>query len=179
MRAYTAEELTAVFHGAGPLIMALAIMVSTFGCDNGIILSGARVYYAMAQDKLFFKRTGVLNKNSVPGIALIFQAIWAGLLCLSGTYSDLLDYVIFAVLIFYILTIYGIFRLRKKLPDAERPYRAFGYPIIPGMYILIAAAISVDLLILKPQFTWPGLMIVLSGIPVYYLWKRFPLTNNR
>ena len=170
---------TMIFGEAAAIIMAVMIMVSTFGCNNGLILSGARVYYAMAQDKLFFKRTGVLNKNSVPGIALIFQAIWAGLLCLSGTYSDLLDYVIFAVLIFYILTIYGIFRLRKKLPDAERPYRAFGYPIIPGMYILIAAAISVDLLILKPQFTWPGLMIVLSGIPVYYLWKRFPLTNNR
>jgi APA family basic amino acid/polyamine antiporter len=162
-----------IFGEPAVIIMSLLIMVSTFGCNNGLILSGARVYYAMAKDNLFFKKTGNLNKNSVPGFALMVQAIWASLLCLSGTYSNLLDYVIFAVLIFYILTITGIFLLRKKRPDAERPYKAWGYPVVPALYILCAAAISIDLLIFKPMYTWPGMIIVLLGIPVYFIWNKF------
>ncbi len=162
-----------IFGSTAAIIMAVLIMISTFGCNNGLILSGARVYYAMAKDKLFFKKTGDLNKNSVPGFALAVQAVWASLLCLSGTYNDLLDYVIFAVLIFYILTILGIFRLRRIRPDADRPYKAWGYPIVPALYILCAAAICVDLLIFKPMYTWPGVVIVLLGIPVYFLWKKF------
>jgi APA family basic amino acid/polyamine antiporter len=162
---------TMIFGGSGALIMAVLIMISTFGCNNGLILSGARVYYAQAKNGLFFKKAGKLNKNSVPGNALIVQGIWAGLLCLSGTYGDLLDYVIFAVLIFYILTVVGIFRLRRIRPDAERPYKAVGYPVLPALYVILAAAISLDLLIYKPTYTWPGLIIVLMGIPVYYLWK--------
>ena len=162
-----------IFLGApAVIIMAVLIMVSTFGCNNGLILSGARVYYAMAKDNLFFKKAGLLNKNSVPANALIVQAVWAGILCLSGTYGQLLDYVIFAVLIFYMLTIAGIFILRKKSPDAERPYKAFGYPVLPALYIFLAASISIILLIYKPQYTWPGLIIVLVGIPVYYLRNR-------
>ncbi len=148
--------------------IALLIMISTFGCYNGAILSGARVYYAIAKDGLFFERMGKLNKNGVPGAALWLQCTWACLLCLSGTYGDLLDYVIFAVLLFYILTIIGIFVLRKKRPDLPRPYKAFGYPILPAMYIFMASMICVILLIYKPNFTWPGLIIVSLGIPVYY-----------
>ena len=154
------------------IIMAVLIMISTFGCNNGLILAGARVYYAMAKDNLFFKKVGLLNKNSVPANALIIQAVWASILCLSGTYGQLLDYVIFAVLIFYMLTIAGVFILRKKKPKAERPYKAFGYPFLPALYILLAAAISIILLIYKPQYTWPGLIIVLLGIPVYYFKNR-------
>jgi APA family basic amino acid/polyamine antiporter len=164
--------MSMVFGEYAAIIMAVFIMISTFGCNNGLILAGARVYYAMASDGLFFKKVGNLNKNSVPSAGLGIQAIWAGLLCLSGTYSDLLDYVIFAVLIFYVLTIIGIFILRKKQPDAERPYKAFGYPIIPTLYVIFATCIMVDLLIFKPNYTWPGLIIVLLGIPVYYIWKR-------
>jgi len=126
----------------------------------------------MAKDKLFFTSTGKLNKNAVPANALIFQGIWAGILCLSGTYGELLDYVIFAVLIFYILTIIGIFILRKRWPDAERPYKAFGYPYLPGLYIILATAICIILLIYKPQYTWPGLIIVLLGVPVFYLFRK-------
>lgn len=154
------------------IIMAVLIMTSTFGCNNGLILAGARVYYAMAKDNLFFKKVGLLNKKSVPANALIIQAVWASILCLSGTYGQLLDYVIFAVLIFYILTIAGVFILRKKRPDDERPYKAFGYPFLPALYILLAASISIILLIYKPQYTWPGLIIVLIGIPVFYLKNR-------
>jgi APA family basic amino acid/polyamine antiporter len=161
-----------VFGESAAVIMALMIMVSTFGCNNGLILAGARVYYAMAKDGVFFKNAGMLNNKSVPSAALIVQCIWTCLLCLSGTYGDLLDYVVFAVLLFYILTIVGIFILRIKQPDAERPYKAFGYPIVPALYIILASAISIDLLIFKPQYTWPGLGIVLLGIPVYFLWKR-------
>lgn len=161
-----------VFGAPAAIIMAILIMISTFGCNNGLILAGPRVYYAMAKDKVFFESAGKLNSRSVPGTALVVQGIWASLLCLSGTYSDLLDYVIFAVLIFFILTISGIFVLRKKRPDAERPYRAFGYPVVPALYILIATAISLDLLIFKPHYTWPGVIIVLLGIPVYLIWKR-------
>lgn len=153
------------------LIMAVLIMVSTFGCNNGLILSGARVYYAMAKDNLFFRTTGELNKKSVPAKALVFQAIWASILCLSGTYSQLLDYVIFTVLIFYSLTIIGVFILRRKDPNADRPYKAFGYPVLPVLYLLLACTISVILIIKKPLYTWPGLIIVLIGIPVYFIWN--------
>ncbi|MEK9136343.1 MAG: amino acid permease, partial [Bacteroidota bacterium] len=161
-----------IFGEPAAIIMAALIMISTFGCNNGLILAGARVYYAMAQDGLFFRSAGTLNKNSVPGVALFVQGIWASALCLSGNYGDLLDYVIFAVLIFYILTIAGIFRLRRLRPDAERPYRALGYPILPAIYVIAAAAISLDLLIYKPTYTWPGVFIVLLGIPIYYVWTR-------
>jgi APA family basic amino acid/polyamine antiporter len=163
--------VSTIFGGAAAAIMAALIMVSTFGCNNGLILSGARVYYAMALDGLFFRKTGALNKKAVPAFALVIQSAWACILCLSGTYGDLLDYVIFAVLIFYILTIIGIFILRKKRPDAERPYKAFGYPVVPALYVLATTALCVDLLVLKPAYTWPGLIIVLLGIPVYYGWK--------
>ena len=167
-----------IFGAPAVVIMAVLIMISTFGCNNGLILAGARVYYAMAKDNLFFKKVGTINKNSVPGVALVVQAVWASLLCLSGTYGDLLDYVIFAVLIFYILTIAGIFLLRKKRPDAERPYKAWGYPVVPALYILAASAISIDLLIFKPMYSWPGMIIVLLGIPVYFIWKRFAENEN-
>lgn len=161
------------FFGAkAEMLLALLIMVSTFGCNNGLILAGARVYYAMAQDGLFFKKVGELNRNAVPGAALKLQALWAGALCLSGTYGDLLDYVIFAVLIFYALTVVGIFLLRKKRPDAPRPYKAWGYPWLPGFYVVAASAICLDLLVFKPKYTWPGVIIVLLGIPVYFAWSR-------
>lgn len=161
-----------IFGNVTAIVMALMIMVSTFGCNNGLILAGARVSYAMAQDGLFFRKAGTLNAKSVPGAALVAQAVWASLLCLSGQYGELLDYVIFAVLIFYILTIAGIFILRKKRPDIERPYKAVGYPYLPALYILLAAAICIDLLIFKPAYTWPGVLIVLLGIPVYYLSRK-------
>ncbi len=169
-----ATATIAVIYGETAAVgMAILIMISTFGCNNGLILSGARVYYAMAKDKLFFKKAGELNSHSVPAWALIVQAVWASLLCLSGSYGDLLDYVIFAVLIFYILTVGGIFILRRKQPDVERPYKAFGYPIIPAIYIALATLICAILLIYKPAFTWPGLGIVATGIPVYFIWKWF------
>jgi len=161
-----------IFGPAAAVIMAVLIMISTFGCNNGLILSGARVYYAMAKDGLFFSATGKLNRKSVPGPALVVQGLWASLLCLSGTYSDLLDYVVFAVLIFFVLVVSAIFILRKKRPDWERPYKAWGYPVVPALYILVAAAIAVDLLIFKTRYTVPGLLIVLLGIPVYYLRKK-------
>ncbi len=161
-----------IFGAPAALIMAVMIMISTFGCSNGQILAGARVYYAMAKDGLFFKATGRLNKRSVPGRALVVQCVWASLLCLSGTYSDLLDYVIFAVLIFFVLIVSGIFILRKKRPEAERPYKAWGYPVVPALYILVAAAIAVDLLVFKTKYTFPGLIIVLLGIPVYFVRKK-------
>lgn len=154
------------------IIMAVLIMISTFGCLNGMILSGARVYYAMAKDGLFFKNVGVLNSRGVPAISLMMQCIWACLLCLSGTYSNLLDYVIFSVLIFYVMSVIGVFILRVKRPDADRPYKAFGYPVIPAIYILAATFIMIILLIYKPSYTWPGLIIVLLGIPVYIVWRR-------
>jgi APA family basic amino acid/polyamine antiporter len=154
------------------IVMAVFIMISTFGCNHGLILAGPRVYYAMAKDGLFFRKAGKINKFGVPGFALIVQGIWAVLLCLSGTYSDLLDYVIFAVLIFFTLTILAIFILRIKQPDVPRPYRAFGYPVIPALYILTTLTIMVILLIYKPKYTFPGLIIVLLGIPVFYLWRK-------
>jgi APA family basic amino acid/polyamine antiporter len=159
-------------------VMALLIMISTFGCNNGLILSGARVSYAMANDGLFFTQCGTLNRKQVPGTALVIQAVWASLLCVSGTYGDLLDYVIFAVLVFYILTVAGIIILRRKRPDIDRPYRAFGYPLIPSLYILFAGAIALDLLVMKPRYTWPGVAIVLLGIPVYYTWTFIKRRNS-
>jgi APA family basic amino acid/polyamine antiporter len=163
-----------IFGASGTTVMAILLMISTFGCDNGLILSGARVYYTMARDGVFFKQVGVLNRNAVPARALWMQCIWASVLCLSGKYGELLDYVIFVVLIFYILTIIGIFRLRKTRPEAPRPYRAFGYPVLPALYILLAGAICILLFIYKPKFTWPGLGIVLLGIPIYYF-----ITKNK
>jgi basic amino acid/polyamine antiporter, APA family len=167
-----------LFGEPAAIIMAVLIMVSTFGCNNGLILAGARVYYAMAKDGLFFRSAGTLNKNAVPGAALLVQGIWAGVLCLSGTYGELLDYVVFAVLIFYILTVGGIFRLRKLRPDAERPYKALGYPVIPALHMIVAGAICIDLLIFKPAFTWPGVAIVLAGIPIYFLWSKLTRSSS-
>lgn len=161
-----------IFGQGAAALMAGLIMVSTFGCNNGLILAGARVYYAMAQDGLFFKKAATLNEKGVPGFALMTQAVWASVLCLSGTYGDLLDYATFASLMFYIVTIAGIFILRRKEPDAERPYRVFAYPLLPILYILVAGAICVILLITKPQNTWSGVLIVLLGIPVYFWQKR-------
>jgi APA family basic amino acid/polyamine antiporter len=154
------------------IIMAFLIVISTFGCNNGLVFSGARVYYAMANDGLFFQKAGKLNSKSVPAFGLVSQCLWACLLCLSGTYGNLLDYVIFAVLIFYVMTILGIFVLRIKQPNAERPYKAFGYPVIPALYVLSALFIMVVLLVYKPMYTWPGLIIVLLGIPIYFIGKR-------
>jgi APA family basic amino acid/polyamine antiporter len=161
-----------VFGPIGTILMAVAILVSTFGCGNGLILSGARIYYAMSKDGLFFRSVGTLNKRHVPAIALIVQCVWAALLCLTGTYSQLLDAVIFAELIFYILTLAGLFILRWKRPDMPRPYRAFGYPVLPILYFAMAGFLLVQLLRYKPQYTWPGLIIVLLGLPVYALRAR-------
>lgn len=161
------------FPGLGAKIMAAAILVSTFGCVNGMIMAGARVYYAMSRDGLFFEAAGKLNpKSQTPVVSLWVQCLWTCLLCLSGSYGQLLDYVIFAVLIFYVLTIIGLFILRRSRPDADRPYRAFGYPVLPALYIVMATWISVVLLRYKPQYTWPGLGIVLLGLPVYFVWSR-------
>ncbi len=178
--------LNAIFGSIGASIMAVAITISGFGCNNGLILAGSRVAYAMSKDGLFFRATGTLNKRGVPGTALLYQGIWISVLILLRTrhvdstggvsygnlYSDLLDYVVFSVLIFYVLTIAGIFILRAKRPDAERPYRAFGYPFLPLLYIVAALAIMFVLLLYKTQTTWPGLVIVLLGVPVYMAWSR-------
>ena len=161
-----------IFGNIGTYVIAVMIMISTFGCNNGLILAGARVYYTMAQDGLFFKKAGTLNKNAVPAWALWAQCIVAGLLCLSGRYGDLLDMVSFIVVIFYILTIIGIFILRKKRPELDRPYKAFGYPVLPAIYILMGTCFCVLLIIYKPNFTWPGLIITLLGVPLYYLALR-------
>ena len=158
-----------IFGNAGTYVIAVMIMISTFGCNNGLILAGARVYYTMAKDELFFKKAGTLNKHSVPAWALWAQFVVASILCLSGRYGDLLDMVSFVVVIFYVLTIAGIFILRKKMPNAERPYKAFGYPVLPAIYILMGLAFCILLIIYKPQFTWPGLIITLIGIPLYYI----------
>jgi APA family basic amino acid/polyamine antiporter len=155
----------------GAALMAIAIMVSTFGCVNGMILMGARLYYVMAKDNLFFQRVGTLNRRSVPAAGLILQSAWSILLVFSGTYNELLDYVIFAVLVFYVLTVTGLFILRRTQPNLERPYKAFGYPFLPALYVFLCAAIMIDLLIVKPKYTWPGLIIVLTGIPVYFIWR--------
>jgi APA family basic amino acid/polyamine antiporter len=145
------------------------IMISTFGCNNGLILAGARVYYTMAKDGLFFKQTGTLNRNAVPEFGLWIQCIVASVLCLSGKYGDLLDMISFVVVIFYVLTIGGIFILRKKRPGAERPYKAFGYPVLPAIYIVMGISFCLLLIKYKPQYTWPGLIIVLVGIPLYFI----------
>src|ERR1700692_3476572 len=178
--------LSAIFGPAGAMIMAVAIIISTFGCNNGLILAGARVSYAMAKDGLFFRSTGTLNKKGVPAVALIYQCVWiivlillrtrrvdaAGAVTYGNLYSDLLNYVVFSVLLFYALTIAGIFVLRAKRPNVERPYRAFGYPFVPLLYIVAATAIMFVLLLYKTQTTWPGLLIVLLGVPVYLVWSR-------
>ncbi|MGP8271158.1 MAG: APC family permease [Terracidiphilus sp.] len=165
--------LEQIFHSGGAQLMAAAILISTFGCANGMTLAGARVYYAMSKDGLFFKSVGKLNaRTRTPVAGLLVQAVWTVVLCVSGSYSQLLDYIIFAVLVFYILTIVGLFVLRFKRPGAERPYKALGYPVLPGLYILMASWICVVLLRYKPQYTWPGLVLVLLGIPVYLFWSR-------
>jgi APA family basic amino acid/polyamine antiporter len=187
--------MSVMFGGAGAAIMAAAIMVSTFGCNNGLILAGARVYYAMAQDGLFFKSTGRLNSKHVPAVALVLQGLWTALLVLPRTrlrdpvtgtpmldasgaeqygnlYGTLLDYVVFAVLIFYVLTIASLFVLRRTRPDAERPYRAFGYPLLPAFYIVAASVILLVLAVYRTQTSWPGLLIVLAGVPVYFFWRK-------
>lgn len=161
-----------IFGKNAELLMAVVVVISTFGCNNGIILSGARVTFAMAKDQLFFKKTGELSSKGVPAFALWIQAGWSTILCLTGNYSQMLDYVTFAVLLFFVLVILAIFVLRKKHPEWERPYKAFGFPVLPVIYIAACLLIIVILLIYKPLFTWPGLGIVLSGVPVYYLWKR-------
>jgi len=161
-----------IFGSGGAQIMAVLILISAFGCNNGLILAGARVYYAMAKDGLFFEGAAKLHpKYRTPAHSLLMQCVWTCVLCLSGSYGQLLDYIIFAVLVFYILTIAGLFVLRVKRPDAPRPYRAIGYPVLPAIYILIAVFIDIVLLRYKPQYTWPGLIIVLLGIPVYYAWS--------
>ena len=187
--------------GVGKVVMAIAIMISTFGANNGLILAGARLIYTMARDGLFFRPAGTLNNRHVPGMALIFQCVWACLLVLPRTrsydetgavkldlggspeygslYNNLLDYVVFAILIFFVMTILGLFVLRYKRPDAERPYKAWGYPVIPALYVLGAAAIAIVQLLYKPKTTWPGLIIVLTGIPVYFIWRKLsrPMTE--
>jgi APA family basic amino acid/polyamine antiporter len=187
--------LQAIFGDAGAAIMAVAIIISTFGCNNGLILAGARVYYAMAKDGLFFRSTGLLNDRHVPAVGLVMQGIWTSILVLPRTrlrdaagaplidaatgaerygnvYSALLDYVVFSVLVFYVLTIAGIFVLRRTRPGAERPYRAFGYPVVPALYIALASIIMVVLILYRTQTSWPGLLIILTGIPVYFFWRR-------
>lgn len=166
------SAMSIVFGDYAAIIMAVFVMISTFGCNHGLILAGPRVYYAMAMDGMFFKRVARINSKGVPGFAIAIQGIWAILLCLSGTYSNLLDYVIFAVLLFFALTIFALFLLRAKRPDIPRPYKAWGYPLIPALYILTTTFIMVILLIYKPNYTFPGLVIVLLGIPVYFLWRR-------
>lgn len=161
-----------IFGQAGTYVIAIMIMISTFGCNNGLILAGARVYHTMAGDGLFFKKAGTLNKNQVPGWALWAQCVVASLLCLSGRYGDLLDMVSFVVVIFYVLTIIGIFILRKQRPDVERPYRAVGYPFLPALYVCMGIGFCILLLIYKSNYTWPGLLITLLGVPLYYIAVR-------
>ncbi|SDL69883.1 APC family permease [Pedobacter antarcticus] len=173
--AVTASKV--IFGSWGTVIIALMIMVSTFGCNNGLIMAGARVYYSMAKDGLFFKKVGTLNKNAVPAFGLWIQCLFASLWCLSGRYGDLLDMISFVVVMFYMLTIAGIFILRKKRPEAHRPYKAFGYPFLPLIYILMGMSFCILLMIYKPNYTWPGLIITLLGIPVYYLIEKFKRKN--
>jgi len=176
---YAAEDrigtaaLEQILHSGGAYLMAAAILISTFGCANGMSLAGARVYYAMSRDGLFFKSVGKLHpRYKTPVAGLMVQAFWATLLCVSGSYSQLLDYIIFAVLVFYILTIAGLFVLRFRRPNVPRPYKALGYPVLPALYIVLACWICIVLLRYKPQYTWPGLVLVLLGIPVYLFWSR-------
>ncbi|MFD2556633.1 APC family permease [Sphingobacterium tabacisoli] len=160
-----------IFGPFGITILAIMIMISTFGCNNGLILAGARIYYSMATDGLFFKKTGTLNRNAVPGYALWLQGAVASAWCLTGKYGDLLDMITCVVVIFYVLCIIGIFLLRKKRPDIPRPYKAFGYPLVPALYIVMGLSFIILLVIYKPQFTWPGIIITLLGIPLYYFVK--------
>ena len=188
---YAAEDrvgtatLEQIFGSVGAYLMAGAILISTFGCANGLSLAGARVYYAMSRDGLFFASVGKLHpKYRTPVAGLIVQAVWAAFLCISGSYGQLLDYIVFAVLLFYILTIAGLFVLRVTRPNEPRPYKALGYPFLPALYIVMAGWICIVLLRYKPQYTWPGLIIVLLGIPVYLFWSRRPAgliqsENNR
>jgi APA family basic amino acid/polyamine antiporter len=170
--------MTQNFGAIGGFLMAAAIMISSFGCMNGLILSGARVYYAMAKDGLFFRKVAKLHPTyKTPAVSLMVQMVWTCVLCISGTYGQLLDYIIFAVLVFYILTIVGLFVLRQIRPEAVRPYQAVGYPILPALYIVMALFIDIVLLRYKPQYTWPGLIVVLLGIPVYYAWSRSARRN--
>ena len=163
--------LEQIFQSSGAQLMAAAVLISTFGCANGLTMAGARVYYAMSRDGLIFKTVGKLYpKWRTPVAGIVVQAVWTAVLAISGSYSQLLDYIIFAELVFYILTIAGIFVLRVKRPNAERPYKALGYPVLPAIYILMAAWVCIVLLRFKPQYTWPGLVIVLLGIPVYFVW---------
>jgi APA family basic amino acid/polyamine antiporter len=161
----------AVFGSAGAILMAVVVMISTFGCNNGLILAGARIYYAMAHDRVFFRSVGAVNRHRVPGIALLIQGVWASLLCLSGTYGQLLDFLIFTVMLFYMMTMLGVFRLRRMV-GARMSYHAFGYPFLPIIYLGLAAFVEIQLLRYKPQYTWPGLLIVLVGIPIYFFWKK-------
>ncbi len=170
-RVATAVAEVAFGHSGG-VLMALAVMISTFGCNNGLILAGARIYYAMARDRMFFASVGVLNRHLSPALALLVQGAWASVLCLSGTYGQLLDFLIFSVLLFYILTIGGIFVLRRTRPGMARPYKTWGYPVLPVVYIVMALFIEIQLLRYKPQYTWPGLILVLLGMPVYWVWKK-------
>ena len=167
-----------IFGNIGTVIIALMIMISTFGCNNGLILAGARVYHTMANDGLFFKKTASLNKHAVPEFGLWLQCLVASVLCLSGKYGDLLDMISFVVVIFYVLTILGIYILRVKSPEAERPYKAFGYPFLPALYIVMGLSFCILLIIFKPNFTWPGLIIVLTGVPIYYMWKAMDKKNS-
>ncbi len=165
--------LAVMFGPAGAVIMAVAIMISTFGCNNGLILAGARVYYAMARDRLFFRRVGTLNRHGVPAAGLIVQSVWTALLCLTGTYGQLLDYVVFAALVFYALTTLGLFILRAKEPDRERPYRVVAYPVLPALYLVLVTAVMV-LVLLAPtsrQDAFLGLTLVVVGIPVFFVWR--------
>jgi basic amino acid/polyamine antiporter, APA family len=162
----------AIVGPSGAVLVAVAVMISTFGCNNGLILAGARVYYAMARDGLFFQSIGSVNQHNAPAVALWVQCIWACVLCFSGTYGQLLEFLVFAVVMFYILTVLGLFILRFRRPDMERPYRVLGYPVLPGIYLLLASFLEVQLLRYKPQYTWPGLLIILSGAPVYWLWQK-------
>jgi APA family basic amino acid/polyamine antiporter len=172
--------MTQMFGATGGLLMAAAIMISSIGCMNGLILSGARVYYAMAKDGLFFRNVAKLHPTyKTPAVSLMVQMVWTCILCISGSYGQLLDYIIFAVLVFYILTIVGLFVLRRTHPDVPRPYKAVGYPVVPIIYIVMALFIDVVLLRYKPQFTWPGLIVVLLGIPVYYAWSRSSRMQER
>jgi APA family basic amino acid/polyamine antiporter len=171
--------MEAIFGNNGRYFMAAMIMISTFGCLNGLIFTAARVYYAMAKDGLFFKQAGTLNKNDVPAKSLTMQYIWACLLCFSGTYGKLLDYVMFAVMIFYVLTVTGLFVLRIKKPDMPRPYKAFGYPLLPAIYIILASLVVVVMYIYQREDSQRGLIIMLIGIPVYLLFKKFSKTQEQ
>jgi APA family basic amino acid/polyamine antiporter len=161
-----------VWGAAGASITAVLVMISTFGCANGLILTGARVIYAMAEDGVFLDAGRRLNRHSVPAFALVIQGVWSAVLALSGTYSDLLDYVIFAQLLFYVLTVAAVFKFRRERPAAPRPYRSWGYPIVPAAYLVAALAMMIDLLVIRPRNAWAGLLIVLAGVPVYYLTAR-------